>query len=371
MSAHKTEEVKYQARHVLHILDENPDSYETVIVNNDILNFMSSYGVEDNPDNRICTCAAYLKDVTFVTNDLACKTIARKVFGLTVESVDTGDPTPYRGYEDIVLSEPEMAHFYENLQTNTLNLLTNQYLILRDEDRKIVDKLKWDGEMYQNVKYPNIKTSYFGTVKPLNGDIYQQMALNSFATNQLTMIKGPAGTGKSYLALGYLMFLLEKHKIDKIVIFANPVPTMNSAKIGFLPGSQLDKLADSSIGNMLAGKLGDKYAIEQLVAQNNLLILPMCDIRGFDTSGMKAGIYMTEAQNLDISLMKLALQRIGEDSICIVDGDYNAQCDLAQYGGANNGMRRMSQVFRGADFYGEVELRNIYRSRIAAIAERM
>lgn len=69
--------------------------------------------------------------------------------------------------------------------------------------------------------------------------------------------------------------------------------------------------------------------------------------------------------------MKLALQRIGEDSICIIDGDYDTQVDLSQYAGMNNGMRRASEVFRGQDLYGEVELKNIYRARIADIAERM
>jgi predicted ribonuclease YlaK len=49
----------------------------------------------------------------------------------------------------------------------------------------------------------------------------------------------------------------------------------------------------------------------------------MSDIRGFDTNGMKAGVYITEAQNLDINLIKLALQRIGEDSVCIIDGDFD------------------------------------------------
>ena len=97
----------------------------------------------------------------------------------------------------------------------------------------------------------------------------------------------------------------------------------------------------------------------------------MCDIRGFDTTGMKCGVYITEAQNMDISLMKLALQRIGEDSIAIIDGDYLAQVDMLQYSGGRNGMRRMSQVFRGEDIYGEVELKNIYRSRIAEIADKM
>ena len=44
---------------------------------------------------------------------------------------------------------------------------------------------------------------------------------------------------------------------------------------------------------------------------------------------------------------------------------------MSQYAGNNNGMRRMSEVFRGQDFYGEVELQNIFRSRIAIIAEQM
>lgn len=86
---------------------------------------------------------------------------------------------------------------------------------------------------------------------------------------------------------------------------------------------------------------------------------------------MRAGIYITEAQNLDTNLMKLALQRIGEDSICIIDGDNKAQVDLAEYSGLNNGMKRVSKVFRGQDIYGEVELKIIHRSRIAEIAEQI
>jgi predicted ribonuclease YlaK len=185
------------------------------------------------------------------------------------------------------------------------------------------------------------------------------------------MIKGKAGTGKSYLSLGYLFYLLEKHKIDKIVVFCNTVATQNSAKLGYLPGTKDEKLQDSSIGNMLGAKLGGSFAVQRLIEDNKLLLLPMSDIRGYDTSGMNCGVYITEAQNMDISLMKLALQRIGEDCICIIDGDYTTQVDLSQYAGRNNGMRRMSEAFRGQDFYGEIELKNIYRSKIAEIAELM
>lgn len=101
------------------------------------------------------------------------------------------------------------------------------------------------------------------------------------------------------------------------------------------------------------------------------MLIPLSDCRGFDTTGMNAGVYITEAQNMDVELMKLTLQRIGEDSVCIIDGDFEAQVDMVEYSGSSNGMRRASQVFRGHDIYGEVSLQNIYRSKISAIAENM
>jgi predicted ribonuclease YlaK len=55
--------------------------------------------------------------------------------------------------------------------------------------------------------------------------------------------------------------------------------------------------------------------------------------------------------------MKLTLQRIGEDSICIIDGDCKAQVDDINFAGASNGMKRASKVFRGSDIYGEITLK--------------
>ena len=377
-SGRKDEETKYKARKALHLLDENKDKYEVVIYTTAMENYIVEKQLEITPDTKIIASCAFSKgllpqdtDFVFVTNDIACKMIASKIFGLEVESVGENKLDEYKGFVEKSLSEDEMAYFYEHLQENVFDLYTNEYLILKNDNDQIVDKFRWDGCEYQNVKFPTIKSNYFGSVKPYNGDIYQQMVLNSLSYNQVTMVKGAAGTGKSYLAIGYLMWLLEKRKIEKIIVFCNTVATANSAKLGYYPGTKDEKLIDSSIGNMLSAKLGDSFGLEQMIAQGKIQLLPLSDIRGFDTNGMSAGVYITEAQNMDISLMKLALQRIGEDSVCIIDGDYNAQVDLSQYAGSNNGMRRMSEVFRGQDFYGEVELQNIYRSRIAKIAELM
>ena len=195
------------------------------------------------------------------------------------------------------------------------------------------------------------------------------MVCDSFINNKITMVKGPAGTGKTYLSLAFLMNYLEKGKIDKVIIFCNTVATKDSARLGFLPGTRDEKLLDSQIGNLLSSKLGGKEEVEKLIEDGKLILLPMSDIRGYDTSGMRAGVYISEAQNMSVNLMKLALQRIGEDSVCIIDGDSKAQVDDIAFSGHNNGMRRVSKVYRGEKIYGEVELQNIYRSEIARIAE--
>ena len=373
-SQNKDAETKYNARKAIHLLDTYSDKYEVVTFTDKVDALMDDHGVFDSPDNEIVACAKYYaqkEDIIFVTNDICCKVIAEDIFKLKTESVGDEMDDSYKGFEEKELSETEMAYFYEHLDENTFGLNVNEYLVLKNENGQVVDTLRWDGDQFQNIKFSTIKSNFFGTVKPYNGDIYQQMVLNSLSYNQVTMIKGPAGTGKSYLALGYLVWMLEKRKIDKIIVFCNTVATANSAKLGYYPGTKDEKLLDSSIGNMLAAKLGDSLVLEQMINQGKFQLLPLSDIRGFDTNGMAAGVYITEAQNMDISLMKLALQRIGEDSICIIDGDYNAQVDLSQYAGNNNGMRRMSEVFRGQDFYGEVELQNIYRSKIAQVAELM
>ena len=185
------------------------------------------------------------------------------------------------------------------------------------------------------------------------------------------MLRGPAGSGKSYLALGYLFSLLEKGTIDKIIIFVNSVAVRGAAKLGYYPGDKNQKLLDSQIGNFLVSKLGNIMAVEDMIAKGSLVLIPVADCRGMDTTGMNAGIFITEGQNLSRDMIKLILQRIGEDSIVIFDGDDKTQLDMAEYAGNNNGLRSLSKIFRGNEIYGEITLQKIHRSKIAELAEKI
>lgn len=376
-SINKDPDVKFAARKLIKELDEHYGEYSVVFWNNELMLELTDKSLPITNDSKIIICALNWfnnlqpgDQMTFITNDICCKQIAHLVLQCNIESI-AEDAYNYDGYKEIVMDDDEMAEFYSNPTKNIYELYINEYIIVKDKEGNIVDKLCWTGEGYRHLTYNSFKSDYFGTVKPMKDDVYQALAADSLENNRITLIKGPAGTGKTYLSLGFLFHKLERNKIDKIIVFCNTVATKNSAKLGFYPGTRDEKLLDSQIGNLLSSKLGGRIAVEQMIQKEELVLLPLSDIRGYDTSGMSAGIYISEAQNLDIELMKLTLQRIGEDSICIIDGDCNAQVDDIHFAGSSNGMKRASQVFRGSDIYGEITLKNIHRSRIARLAESM
>lgn len=376
-SINKDPDVKFAARKLIKELDEHYGEYSVVFWNNELMLELTDKSLPITNDSKIIICALNWfnnlqpgDQMTFITNDICCKQIAHLVLQCDIESI-AEDAYNYDGYKEIVMDDDEMTEFYSNPTKNIYELYINEYIIVKDKEGNIVDKLCWTGEGYRHLTYNSFKSDHFGTVKPMKDDVYQALAADSLENNRITLIKGPAGTGKTYLSLGFLLHKLERNKIDKIVVFCNTVATKNSAKLGFYPGTRDEKLLDSQIGNLLSSKLGGRIAVEQMIQKEELILLPLSDIRGYDTSGMSAGIYISEAQNLDIELMKLTLQRIGEDSICIIDGDCNAQVDDIHFAGSNNGMKRASEVFRGHDIYGEITLKNIHRSRIARLAESM
>lgn len=375
-SANKDSDIKFKARKVINLLATHKDQYEVIVYRKDWDDILKRKPeLSDNNDSRIIISALENKsDVTFVTQDLCCAALA-EIVGLKTLYLQN-EISEYKGYEIIkIIDDNDLATLYNEIYYNNtipIDLYENEYLLILDKNNDIIDKYKKVNNKLIEVKnFPTFESAMFGKVKPK--DEYQWLAMDSLMNNQITMIRGAAGTGKSYLAMSYLLSKLDKGDIDRIIIFCNTVATNGAARLGFYPGNKDEKLLDSQIGNFLTSKLGgDKdTVIENFINKGKIVLLPLADIRGYDTSGMHAGIYITEAQNMDIELMKLALQRVGEDSFCILDGDDNTQVDLGIYAGINNGMKRVSQIFRGEDIYGEVTLPNIYRSKIADIAQRM
>ena len=140
----------------------------------------------------------------------------------------------------------------------------------------------------------------------MKGDNYQLLAADSLCNNQITMLCGKPGSGKTYLAFGYLFSQLEKHQIDRIVVFCNPVVAKNAAKLGFYPGTVLEKLMSSQVGAVLSSKLGDSFEVERLVTEGRLVLIPAGDARGYEVPA-RSGVYIMESQNLTCDLLRMLL----------------------------------------------------------------
>ena len=366
-SKNKDEETKYRARKLSKMFQEQSYMYHTVCTEFDNDPHLGN-------DDKIIKAVKFLQDegidVVFMTNDACCYNLA-KAEGLKVRSTGAeSDDESYLGFRELNLTEEELSEFYSCKDAYMCKIhpeiLQNEYFFIKAKD-EIVDIYRRVGNEAKRVLYPVFNSEFFGDVKPK--DIYQRIAMDSMMNNQITIVRGPAGSGKSWLCMSYLFSLLEKGKIDKVIIFCNTVAVKNAAKLGFYPGDKNEKLLDSQVGNFLSSKLGSRIMVEKMIQEEKLVLVPVADARGYDTTGMNAGVYIQEAQNLDRELMKLLLQRLGEDTICLIDGDDTAQVDLDAYAGMNNGIKRAVEVFKGQDFFGTVQLQKVRRSKIAEVAD--
>lgn len=368
-SRNKDEEVKYNARKVIHLLDTYSDKYDVVTFTTDVEELMKEFGVFDSPDNEIIACAKYYskkEDIVFVTNDICCKVIAKDIFKLDVESVGENKLDEYKGFVEKSLSEDEMAYFYEHISQNIYGLLTNEYLIIKNDKNEVVDTLKWDGEMYEAVRCKPFKSNMFGTLKPL--DEIQSCAMDSINCNDITVLYGKAGSGKTTLPLNYIMQGLEKGKIKKLYVIYSFEPLKGAKTLGFEKGDHVTKLLYSaSIGNILASKFGDLAQVEYMIDRQQLDIIPTANIRGVEFESDSC-VLVTEAQNLDVYTLKTILQRCKEGCKQIYEGDIIEQKDTNIQ---NIGINRLIDVFKGHKSFGCVKLKNNYRSPLSELADLM
>lgn len=370
---YKTEEVKYAAREATRWLADHYGQYEVIHYCDSVRDKIWSYNLDDTNDAQIVGCAwlysviVNSEDVCFVTHDLSCRNIAHNIFGLNVKWFEKEDSRiEYTGFIEIVMNEEEMAYFYEHQNENIYGLLVNQYLIVKDINGEIVDTYRWIGDRYDQLYKKQIKSQYFDKLKPK--DIYQSCLIDSIMNNTITAISAPPGAGKSLISLMCAMHLIESGKYDRLVILHNPLKARGSADMGYYTGSAIEKSLQNSIGQMLITKFGDRFGVDLLIQQGKLKIVSMADCRGMEIRDDEI-LYITETQNTTIDLIKLALSRVSSGAKVIIEGDYQTQVDAHIFEGKNNGLRRVIEVFRGHEEFGYIELQNIWRSKLAELAE--
>ena len=186
--------------------------------------------------------------------------------------------------------------------------------------------------------------------KPISGRTpNQQLLVNTFKKNDLTFALGPAGTGKTYVAIALAVRALKNREVLKIILSRPAVEA--GEKLGFLPGDMKDKidpylqpLYDALEDMIPAAKL------KEYMEGNVIQIAPLAFMRGRTLN--EAVIVLDEAQNTTTHQIKMFLTRLGMGSKMIITGDVT-QIDLPRT--TQSGLVQALGILRGVPGIGRVE----------------
>ena len=187
--------------------------------------------------------------------------------------------------------------------------------------------------------------------------------LKSMYDNEVVFGIGPAGTGKTYLAMASAINSLKEKEVGRIVL-TRPAVEAGEA-LGFLPGDLTEKILPylrplyDALFDMI-----DPDTVNQMIEKGQIEIAPLAYMRGRTINN--AVIILDEAQNTTSEQMLMFLTRLGEGSRCVVTGD-PSQSDLKK--GVSSGLREainiLSQEVEGVDFI-RFERSDVVRHRVVA-----
>ena len=152
----------------------------------------------------------------------------------------------------------------------------------------------------------------------------QQEMVKAYFANDLVFAVGPAGTGKTYIAIALAVRALKNREIKRIILTRPAVEA--GERLGFLPGDLKDKLDPylqplyDALGDMIPSK-----KLQEFIAEGTIQIAPLAYMRGRTLD--RACVILDEAQNTNLGQLKMFLTRMGANAKFIVTGDAS-QVDL-------------------------------------------
>ena len=265
-----------------------------------------------------------------------------------------------------------------NVRGNSIFLKGDEKLI--SDFQKIFDELVIMNKKNENIEISDIELlTKLNTKKNQKNESFNQIEVNNnkqIKIKNLTQFKyleaiekstitfgiGPAGTGKTFLAVASAVKMYTEEKIKKIVLTRPAVEA--GERLGYLPGDLSQKIDPYLVPlfDSLEYFLGNE-SLQYLIEKRNIEIVPLAYMRGRTLNN--ACIILDEAQNSTLSQLKMFLTRLGEDSKMIITGD-ESQVDL------NNtllsGLKKVRKTLTSLDEIEVVEfmLTDIVRNKIVS-----
>jgi phosphate starvation-inducible PhoH-like protein len=230
----------------------------------------------------------------------------------------------------------------ERIFTELLELIEKGETLTEDAVRRTVGMLEQGTtERPADVLTLNILSRRGRTIRPKT--LGQKRYVDSIDAHTIVFGIGPAGTGKTYLAMAKAVQALQAKQVNRIILTRPAVEA--GERLGFLPGTLYEKIDPylrplyDALHDMI-----DPDSIPRLIANGTIEVAPLAYMRGRTLND--AFIILDEAQNTTLEQMKMFLTRLGFGSKIVVTGDIT-QIDLP--GGTRSGLRVVREILDGVE----------------------
>src|SRR5690349_5004024 len=247
-----------------------------------------------------------------------------------------------RGNEITLKGEPAELALAERLLDELVVVIRTGHGLTADSvERSIAMVKQATGESPADVLTQNILSSRGRTIRPKT--LNQKRYVDAIDKNTIVFGIGPAGTGKTYLAVAKAVQALQAKEVNRIILTRPAVEA--GERLGFLPGTLSEKIDPylrplyDALHDML-----DPESIPRLMTAGTIEIAPLAYMRGRTLND--AYIILDEAQNTSPEQMKMFLTRLGFGSKIVVTGDVT-QVDLP--GGVRSGLRVVEGILDGLE----------------------
>jgi len=266
-----------------------------------------------------------------------------------------------RGNEITLTGAPADNATAERLFSELIELIEKGETLSVDAVRRTVAMLEQGTtERPAEVLTLNILSRRGKTIRPKT--LGQKRYVDAIDENTIVFGIGPAGTGKTYLAMAKAVQALTAKQVSRIILTRPAVEA--GERLGFLPGTLNEKIDPylrplyDALHEML-----DPESIPRLMAAGTIEVAPLAYMRGRTLSD--AFIILDEAQNTTPEQMKMFLTRLGFGAKIVVTGDVT-QVDLP--GGTTSGLRIVREILHGVDdvHFSELTSSDVVRHRLVA-----
>ena len=298
-------------------------------------NLMITFTLEPQENDRLQSlCGAFDENIKLIEKEFNLN-ISRNNFTFTVKS---NDENPKYPHEQLIA---RVAKLIQTLYVETAPIKGKvKELDLEDvhialQESRILSQEGSESRSENHVYSTTIKTKR-GLIKPRGENQIQY--LHNILTHDISFGIGPAGTGKTFLAVAAAVEALERQEIRRILLTRPAVEA--GEKLGFLPGDLGQKIEPylRPLYDALFEMLGFER-VQKLMERNVIEIAPLAYMRGRTLND--SFIILDESQNTTVEQMKMFLTRIGFNSKAVITGDVT-QIDLPR--STKSGLRHAMEV---------------------------